>query len=131
MSSLDYPEDLHYTAEHEWVRTAGSDGGSVRVGITAYAQDALGDVVYVTLPEVGATVTQGESCGEVESTKSVSDLFAPLSGEVTARNEGLDATPELVNSDPYGEGWMYELTVADAGVLEGLMDVDAYTAQLS
>jgi glycine cleavage system H protein len=130
MSSLDYPEDLHYTAEHEWVRTAGSDGGVVRVGITAYAQDALGDVVYVTLPEVGASITQGEACGEVESTKSVSDLFAPLSGEVTARNEGLDATPELVNSDPYGEGWLFELRPADADAAGSLLDVATYRAQI-
>jgi glycine cleavage system H protein len=130
MSSLDYPEDLHYTAEHEWVRTAGSDGGVVRVGITAYAQDALGDVVYVTLPEVGASITQGEACGEVESTKSVSDLFAPLSGEVTARNEGLDATPELVNSDPYGAGWLFELRPADPDAAGSLLDVATYRAQI-
>jgi glycine cleavage system H protein len=129
MSSLEYPEDLRYTAEHEWVR-AGGDSGVVRVGITAYAQDALGDVVYVTLPEVGATVTEGEACGEVESTKSVSDLFAPLSGEVTARNEGLDATPEVVNSDPYGEGWLFEIQPSDASAVSGLLDVATYRAQL-
>jgi glycine cleavage system H protein len=129
MSSLEYPEDLRYTAEHEWVRLP-ADGGAVRVGITAYAQDALGDVVYVTLPEVGATVTEGESCGEVESTKSVSDLFAPLSGEVTARNEGLDATPELVNSDPYGEGWLFELRPSDESAADGLLDVATYRAQI-
>ena len=132
MSSLDYPEDLRYTAEHEWVRAGGSTGaaGVVRIGITDYAQDALGDVVYVTLPEVGVAVTAGESCGEVESTKSVSDLYAPLSGEVTARNDGLDATPELVNTDPYGEGWLFELRPADADAVAGLLDVAAYREQI-
>lgn len=128
MSSLDYPEDLKYTAEHEWVRPV--DGGILRVGVTDYAQDALGDVVYVMLPEVGASVTQGESCGEVESTKSVSDLFAPVSGEVTARNEGLDATPELVNSDPYGEGWLFEVRPSDGTDQDGLLDVAAYREQI-
>jgi glycine cleavage system H protein len=128
MSSLDYPEDLHYTAEHEWVRDGSGD--TVRVGITDYAQDALGDVVYVTLPDVGATVTEGEACGEVESTKSVSDLFAPVTGEVTARNEGLDATPELVNSDPYGEGWLFEVRPNDPAAVGGLLDVSAYRAQI-
>jgi glycine cleavage system H protein len=129
MSSLDYPDDLHYTAEHEWVRSV--DGGLVRIGITAYAQDALGDVVYVTLPEVGAAVTAGDACGEVESTKSVSDLFAPVSGEVTARNEGLDATPELVNSDPYGEGWLFEVRPSDSAAVDGLLEVSAYRDLLS
>lgn len=129
MSSLDYPDDLKYTAEHEWVR-AGTDGDVVRVGITAYAQDALGDVVYVTLPEVGASVAAGDACGEVESTKSVSDLFAPLSGEVTARNETLDGTPELVNTDPYGEGWLFELRPSDSAALSALFDAAAYQEQL-
>ena len=128
MSQLDYPQDLRYTAEHEWVRT--SEDGVVRIGITAFAQDALGDVVYVSLPAVGDTVAPGDACGEVESTKSVSDLYAPLAGEVTAVNEALDATPELVNSDPYGEGWMYELRPADAADVEALMDPAAYQAQL-
>ena len=128
MSDLEYPSGLRYTAEHEWVRV---DGDTVRVGITSFAQEALGDVVYVSLPTVGDAVVAGDTCGEVESTKSVSDLYAPVSGEVTAVNGSLDATPELVNSDPYGEGWMYELTVSDAGALDGLMDADAYTAQLS
>jgi len=126
-----YPDDLKYTSEHEWVREPGEHEGAVRIGITHYAQDALGDIVYVSLPEVGATVTAGETCGELESTKSVSDVYAPISGEVVARNDALDATPELVNSDPYGEGWMYELRVSDVGVLDSLMDVEAYTAQLS
>ncbi len=128
MSDLEYPSGLRYTAEHEWVRV---DGDTVRVGITSFAQEALGDVVYVSLPTVGDAVVAGDTCGEVESTKSVSDLYAPVSGEVTGVNGALDATPELVNSDPYGEGWMYELTVSDAGALDGLMDVEAYTAQLS
>jgi glycine cleavage system H protein len=117
------PEDLKYTAEHEWVRTA--DGGRVRVGITHYAQDALGDVVFVSLPEVGTTVAAGEACGEVESTKSVSEIYAPLSGEVAARNDALDTRPDLVNQDPYGEGWLVEIAVADGGT-EGLLDAAAY-----
>ena len=129
MSDLEYPSDLRYTSDHEWVRIG--DDGVVRVGITSFAQDALGDVVYVSLPAVGDTLTAGGSCGEVESTKSVSDLYAPLDGEVTAVNQSLDATPELVNTDPYGEGWMYELRPSDEGALGDLMDVDAYTAQLS
>lgn len=128
MSELEYPEDLRYTPEHEWVRTG--DDGAVRIGITAFAQDALGDVVYVSLPSVGDTVAAGDTCGEVESTKSVSDLYAPLAGEVTAVNEALDATPELVNSDPYGEGWMYELRPSDAAAVEALLDHAAYRDQL-
>lgn len=124
------PEDLKYTAEHEWVREPGSTDGSVRVGITDYAQDALGDIVYVALPEVGASVTAGGPCGELESTKSVSDVYAPLAGEVVARNEALDATPELVNSDPYGEGWLFELLPADGADVAALMDAASYEAQL-
>ena len=119
------PEELKYTAEHEWVRAG--DGTTVRVGITDYAQDALGDVVFVSLPEIGATVTAGEACGEVESTKSVSEIYAPLTGEVTSRNDVLEARPELVNSDPYGEGWLIEIAVADGG-LDGLLDANAYGA---
>lgn len=129
MSELEYPADLRYTPDHEWVSVR--DEGVVRVGITAYAQDALGDVVYVSLPAVGDTVEAGASCGEVESTKSVSDLYAPLSGEIVAVNEALDASPELVNSEPYGQGWMYEVRLADEGSLGSLMDVDGYKAQLS
>lgn len=128
MSDLEYPADLRYTTDHEWVKDQGD--GVVRVGISAFAQDALGDVVYVSLPAVGDTVAPGDACGEVESTKSVSDLYAPLAGEITAINEQLDATPELVNSDPYGEGWMYELKLADVSALSGLQDVDAYKATL-
>jgi glycine cleavage system H protein len=128
MSELEYPQDLRYTAEHEWVRSG--DDGTVRIGITSFAQDALGDVVYVSLPSVGDTVGAGDACGEVESTKSVSDLYAPLAGEVTAVNESLDSTPELVNTDPYGEGWMYELRPSDAAAVDGLLDHTAYTGQL-
>lgn len=129
MSDLDHPDDLRYTDDHEWVRSAGE--GRARVGITAYAQDALGDVVYVSLPEVGAEVAEKDSCGEVESTKSVSDLYAPVAGRVVAVNEALDANPELVNSDPYGEGWMYEIELSDPSSLDGLKDAATYRSLLS
>ena len=125
-----YPDDLKYTAEHEWVRVPGESEGSVRVGITHFAQDALGDIVYVSLPEVGDSVESGSPCGELESTKSVSDIFAPVSGEVTARNDSLDATPELVNNDPYGGGWLFELTPADPAAVDGLMDAATYQGSL-
>jgi len=128
MSDLEYPTDLRYTSDHEWVRAG--DDGVVRVGITAFAQDALGDVVYVSLPTVGDTLAAGDACGEVESTKSVSDIYAPLAGEITAVNDALDDAPELVNSDPYGAGWMFELRPQDTSSLEGLMDAGAYTASL-
>jgi glycine cleavage system H protein len=128
MSELEYPQDLRYTPEHEWVRPG--DDGVVRVGITAFAQDALGDVVYVSLPAVGDSVSAGDACGEVESTKSVSDLFAPLSGEIVAVNEALDSAPDLVNSDPYGQGWMYDVKLTDAGAAESLLDLEAYRALL-
>jgi glycine cleavage system H protein len=121
----DVPDDLQYTAEHEWIR---GKSGTVRVGITDYAQEALGDVVYVSLPEQGASVTKGAAVGEVESTKSVSDIFAPISGAVAARNEKLEEHPELINSDPYGEGWMFEIEVSDAAELENLLDAAAYGA---
>ena len=127
MADFEYPADLSYTAEHEWVRL---DGDRVRVGVTAYAQDALGDIVFVTLPEDGVAVTVGESCGEVESTKSVSDVYAPVTGIVVARNEALDGSPDLVNSDPYGEGWMFEVQVAGPEVLDSLLSADEYRAQL-
>ena len=121
----DVPDELNYTAEHEWVRR--SDGSkTVRVGITDYAQSALGDVVFVSLPEVGASVTKGAAVGEVESTKSVSDIYAPLSGTVSARNEKLDDSPDLINSDPYGEGWILELEVSDESELDDLLDAAAY-----
>jgi glycine cleavage system H protein len=125
MSELEYPDDLRYSADHEWVKELGD--GVVRIGITSYAQDALGDVVYVSLPAVGDAVTPGDACGEVESTKSVSDIYAPVAGEVTAVNDALDTQPELVNTDPYGEGWMYELKLAQQDDLDGLMDVEGYT----
>ena len=118
------PEDLRYTAEHEWVRVV--DDGRVRIGITDYAQDALGDVVFVSLPETGSSVSVGQAIGEVESTKSVSEIYAPVAGEVVARNDGLSSRPELVNTDPYGEGWIVEIAPADVGGLDGLMDSGAY-----
>lgn len=119
-----YPEDLRYTAEHEWVRT-GTDG-TVRIGITHYAQDSLGDIVYVSSPAIGESLTGGDTCGEVESTKSVSDIYAPVSGEVTARNDALDANPELMNSDPYGDGWLIEVRPSDADSLDALLTAAAY-----
>ena len=120
------PEDLRYTSEHEWVRTPGDQEGSVRVGITDFAQDALGDIVYVQLPEVGATIAAGDAVGELESTKSVSDIYAPISGEVVARNDVLDARPELVNADPYGEGWMIEVRPTELADVDALLDAAAY-----
>ena len=125
-----YPDDLKYTAEHEWVRTPGDAEGSVRVGITHYAQDQLGDIVFVTLPEVGTDVTAGEPCGELESTKSVSDVYAPVSGTVVARNEGVVTSPEIINSDPYGEGWLIEVAPHDADEISGLLDAAEYQAGL-
>ena len=121
-----YPDDLKYTAEHEWVRTPGDSAGSVRIGITDYAQDALGDIVYVQLPEVGETVTAGAAVGELESTKSVSDVYSPVTGQVVARNDALDATPELVNTDPYGAGWLFEVVIDDEGATVELLDAAAY-----
>jgi len=125
-----YPEDLKYTSEHEWVRSPGEAEGSVRIGITDYAQDALGDIVYVSLPEVGTDVENGSAVGELESTKSVSDVYAPLAGSVVSRNEALDATPELVNSDPYGEGWLFEIVPSDAAAVDALMDAEAYRSSV-
>ena len=126
------PADLSFTAEHEWVQRTGDD--TVRVGITDYAQSALGDVVFVQLPDVGAELTAGESFGEVESTKSVSDLYAPLTAKVIAVNGDLEGNPQLVNSDPYGEGWLVELQ-ADSGVLEAgvaeLLDAEGYRAHVA
>jgi glycine cleavage system H protein len=119
-----YPDDLKYTAEHEWVRNPGA--GPVRVGITDYAQDALGDIVYVQLPEVGESVTAGSAVGELESTKSVSDVYSPLTGEVVGRNEALDAAPELVNTDPYGEGWLFEVAVTEGAPTSDLLEASAY-----
>ena len=123
-----YPEDLKYTAEHEWVKADGE--APVRVGITDFAQDALGDIVYVQLPEIGSAVRAGDACGELESTKSVSDLFAPVNGTVTAVNEALADQPDLVNSDPYGEGWLLDIEVEDAAEVAALMDAETYQGQL-
>ena len=128
MADFEYPDELRYTSEHEWVQTVGD---RVRVGITAYAQDALGDIVYVSLPETGSTISAGSSVGEVESTKSVSDIYAPLSGVVVERNEALETTPELVNSDPYGQGWMFEVEPTDPDAVENLLTADQYRDQLS
>lgn len=123
----DFPTDLHYTPEHEWVR----DGNeAVRVGITAYAQEALGDIVFVNLPVVGTDVSAGDALGEVESTKSVNDIYAPVAGTVTAVNSSLDEHPDLVNSDPYGEGWLVEIRPADASAATSLLDADAYQETL-
>lgn len=128
--SNEIPEDLSYTAEHEWVRRTQAAGQgdqlSVRVGITDFAQDALGDIVFVELPEVGSELSGGDTVGELESTKSVSEVYAPLAGTVTAVNEALEATPELVNSEPYGDGWLFEMSLPDAAALEDLLDAAAY-----
>jgi glycine cleavage system H protein len=126
------PPDLSYTAEHEWVRRVGDD--TVRVGITDFAQSSLGDVVFVQLPDVGTGVTAGESFGEVESTKSVSDLYSPVTAKVVAVNGDLEGSPQLVNSDPYGEGWLIELqgdAEALANEVGGLLDADGYQALLT
>ena len=120
------PEDLRYTAEHEWV--AGDGSGPVRVGITHFAQDALGDIVYVQLPEEGTAVQAGDAIGEVESTKSVSEIYAPLSGTVVARNGSLADEPELINAEPYAAGWLVEIAVDDAAAVAALLDAAAYRA---
>ena len=119
-----YPEDLRYTDKHEWVRVG--NGDVARVGITSYAADALGDVVYVSLPQVGEEVAFDDACAEVESTKSVSDVFAPVSGVVTAVDEQLGETPETINADPYGDGWMFEIELSDPTELDDLLDADTY-----
>jgi glycine cleavage system H protein len=133
MTVSDIPSDLHYTAEHEWVRRSGGD--TVRIGITDFAQSALGDVVFVQLPDVGTEVTAGESFGEVESTKSVSDLYAPVSGKVSAVNSDLEGNPQLVNSDPYGAGWLLDVQASDVAALESaiaeLLDAEAYRGTLT
>ena len=121
---MEFPDDLRYTKEHEWVREEGS--GRVRVGITDYAQDALGDVVYVDVPQTGNEVTASQPFSEVESTKSVSDVYAPVSGTVVERNSQLEDRPELVNEQPFGEGWLVVLEMSEPPQLEGLMDAAAY-----
>ena len=119
------PQDLRYTREHEWVQVTAPN--TVRIGITGYAQQQLGDVVFVQLPDLGARVAAGQTLGEVESTKSVSDIYAPLDGEVSARNDDLDGAPDLINSDPYGKGWLVELAVADAAAVDALLTPADYT----
>lgn len=120
------PTDLRYTEQHEWARREAD--GAITVGVTDHAQDSLGDVVFVELPEVGDSVTQGEPFGVVESVKAVSDLYAPCSGTVAAVNENLEATPELVNAEPYGKGWLIRITPEDGDALAELMDHSAYDA---
>jgi glycine cleavage system H protein len=123
------PADLKYTAEHEWVAAADAEG-TVRLGITDFAQDALGDVVYVQMPEAGSSITANDVVGEVESTKSVSDIYAPVSGEVVAVNDALESDPALINSDPYGEGWLLEVKLSDPGALETLLSAPEYEQQV-
>jgi len=122
---MNIPEDLHYSSDHEWAR---SSGDTVRVGITDYAQDALGDVVFVDLPAVGSSITVGGSLGEVESTKSVSEIYAPVAGTVTMVNESLRTAPELVNTDPYGDGWICEIATTNRGDVDALLDAQGYAA---
>lgn len=123
-----YPEDLRYTPEHEWVRMLGE--GVVEFGITYHAQDALGDIVFVTLPDVGAELVAGQPCGEVESTKSVSDIVAPVTGRVAERNDAVETSPETLNTDPYGSGWIARVTVDDVTVVDSLQDAEAYRSSL-
>lgn len=124
------PAELKYTKEHEWVSELTAEG-TVRIGVTDHAQDALGDVVYVDLPEVGESLDADATFGEIESTKSVSDLFAPISGEVVAVNEELEGSPETVNSDPYGAGWLVEVRPADAADLDDLLSAADYEAEIA
>jgi glycine cleavage system H protein len=122
---MNIPTDLRYSREHEWVRV---DGSTARIGITDFAQESLGDVVFVQLPEVGLEIVAGASASEIESTKSVSDVYVPVSGAVSAVNSALAETPELVNGDPYGEGWILEVTLTDPSEVDGLLDAEAYRA---
>ncbi len=122
---MNVPADLRYSSDHEWIR---QDGNVVTIGITEYAQDSLGDIVFVEVPEQGTAVTNGDSFTEVESTKSVSDIYAPVSGTISAVNQALEGAPELLNSDPYGEGWICSIDMSDPSQLDGLMDAAAYTA---
>ncbi|MFO7700074.1 MAG: glycine cleavage system protein GcvH [Acidimicrobiia bacterium] len=124
---MNYPDDLRYTENHEWARV---EGDRVRMGISDYAQDALGDIVYVEVPKVGTRVGQGDAFAEVESTKSVSDVYAPVSGTVVEANPALDATPELVNRDPYGEGWFVIIEAEDLTELDSLKDAETYVSTL-
>ncbi len=122
---MNIPSDLRYTKDHEWVKVSGR---TARIGITDYAQDALGDVVFVELPQINASFSPGESFSEVESTKSVSEIYTPLAGTVSAVNTALEETPELINSDPYGDGWLCELEIGDASSADSLLDAAAYRA---
>ncbi len=124
----DYPEDLKYSTEHEWVRSG--NGSTVRVGVTEYAADQLGDIVFASLPEVGEAVAAGDAVGELESTKSVSDIFTPVSGVISAVNALLGSNPETVNADPYGDGWLFELEMEEGADLEDLLDSDTYAEQV-
>jgi glycine cleavage system H protein len=124
----DFPEDLKYSAEHEWVREGNES--TVRIGVTDYATEQLGDIVFVSLPTVGETVAAGDACGELESTKSVSDVFCPVDGVVSAVNDSLTDTPELVGSDPYGDGWLFEVELAADADLDALLDADAYADEV-
>ena len=120
---MNFPDDLRYSSDHEWVRL---EGGTVRLGITDFAQDNLGDVVFVQIPELGAAVSVGDSFSEVESTKSVSDIYSPVDGTIAEINPLLESQPELLNSDPYGQGWICTIEVADAAQVEGLLDAAGY-----
>jgi len=122
------PGDLRYLSSHEWIRI--ESDGTAFVGITEHAQEAMGDLVFVETPEVGSTVTAGEEAGVVESVKAASDIYAPLSGEVVSANEALEDAPELINNDPYGDGWMFQIKISDQNELEGLLSADDYKAQL-
>ena len=130
MSGDQVPDDLLYTSDHEWLRRDDASSDEATIGITDFAQDQLGDVVYLDLPGEGDAVTGGERFGEVESVKTVSDLYAPITGEVIATNGELEDQPELVNDSPYGEGWLIRVRIADESQLDGLLDADAYRAQL-
>ena len=122
---MNIPADLRYSSDHEWVRV---DGATATIGITEYAQDALGDVVFVEMPDAGLAVAAGESFSEVESTKSVSDIYAPITGSISEVNTELESQPELLNSDPYGAGWICRIEISDPSELDGLMDAEAYRA---
>jgi len=122
---MNIPDDLHYSREHEWVRV---NEGTARIGITDFAQDSLGDVVFVQLPDVGLDVMSGASVSEIESTKSVSEVYVPVSGVVTAVNDALNEQPELVNQDPYGEGWMFDISMSDPSEVDALLDAAGYRA---
>jgi glycine cleavage system H protein len=124
----DYPEDLKYSSDHEWVRSG--NGSTVRIGVTDYAADQLGDIVFASLPSVGETVSTGDACGELESTKSVSDIFSPVPGVVAAVNALLEGNPETINADPYGDGWLFEVDLEEGADLDDLMDADAYAEQV-